>query len=105
MPNGLLWQSQFASDHGKPISFPEWGTGTNSSHTGGGDDPYFVEQMSNWIRQHNVVYQIYWDEKAGYDAIISDGEHPAAGAAYKKEFYRHPIPSAPHITIGSGSGT
>ncbi len=49
-PYGLQWQSDFATAHGKPMTFPEWGLSTRSDGHGGGDDPYFIQQMYDWIR-------------------------------------------------------
>ena len=86
-PYGLRWQRDFARAHGKPISFPEWGTGDRPDGHGGGDDAYFVRRMAEWIKANPVEYHSYWDYKAGdYDAKISDGRRPLAAAAFKEEF-------------------
>lgn len=87
MKNGLKWHRDFAMRHGKPMSYPEWGTGTKDDGTGGGDDPYFIEQMAHWIASNNVVYQSYWDYPArDFNARISKGELPQAGAAFQRLF-------------------
>jgi hypothetical protein len=84
---GLKWQKEFARSHNKPISFPEWGTGTRPDGHGGGDDPYFVEQMAAWIADNNVAYQSYWDYPASdYNGKLSDGHQPLAGSAYRSAF-------------------
>lgn len=86
-PTGLTWHREFARRHDKPMSFPEWGTGQRPDGTGGGDDPYFIEQMAAWIAAHDVVYHHYWDYSAGdYDARLSDDSQPAAGAAFLRAF-------------------
>jgi cellulose synthase/poly-beta-1,6-N-acetylglucosamine synthase-like glycosyltransferase len=86
-PFGLKWQRDFARSHNKPISFPEWGTGTRPDGHGGGDDGYFVQQMAAWIADSDVAYQSYWDYPASdYNAKLSDGHQPHAGAAYQKAF-------------------
>jgi hypothetical protein len=43
--------------------------------------------MSNFIKSNGAAYSDYWDISAsGYDAAVSDGEHPLAGAAMKAAF-------------------
>ena len=84
---GLNWLASFATAHGKPISIPEWGTGTRPDGHGWGDDPLFIHNMAAWMRSHNVVFQSYWDFTASdYDATMSAGKFPQTLTAYKKEF-------------------
>ena len=84
---GLQWHSRFAAEHGKPMTYPEWGTGTRPDGHGGGDDSLFVERMAGWIRANNVAYHLYWDfPAADYNAKLSDGSKPAAAAAFLKAF-------------------
>jgi hypothetical protein len=86
-PHGLDWHRRFATAHGKPMSYPEWGTGKGREANGGDDDPYFIEQMAAWIASNNVAYHNYWDFAAPiYDAKLSDGRRPAAGAAFVRAF-------------------
>jgi len=86
-PYGLHWHRDFASAHNKPMSYPEWGTGLRPKLGGGGDDAYFVQKMAEWIRANNVVYHGYWDYVApDFNARLSDGHQPAAGAAFLREF-------------------
>jgi hypothetical protein len=86
-PHGLEWHRRFAAAHGKPMSYPEWGTGTGRNAHGGDDDPYFIEQMAAWIAANDVAYHNYWEFKASiYDAKLSDGRRPGAAAAYVKAF-------------------
>ncbi len=97
-PYGLTWLQAFAAQHGKPISIPEWGTGTRPDGHGGGDDSYFVQQMAAWIKKNNVLYHNYWDYSApDYDAKLSLGSQPAAGAAYLTAF--RSIPRAPTSVV------
>ncbi|HSD39960.1 MAG TPA: glycosyl hydrolase [Rhodocyclaceae bacterium] len=86
VPNGLAWLRSFAALHGKPISFSEWGTGTNGDGSGGGDDPFFIDQMAAFIRANPVAYHIYWDDTSGFNAKLSNNLQPAAGAAYRANF-------------------
>jgi hypothetical protein len=84
---GLAWQKKFAAAHDKPISFPEWGTGTRPDGHGAGDDPYFIEQMHAWIDSNNVAYHDYWDVPAkDYNSQLSKGKYPESGAAFLKLF-------------------
>jgi beta-mannanase len=43
----------FGQQHGKPLSFPEWGD------TFG--DGYYIQQMRTWMDDNNVVAASYWD--------------------------------------------
>lgn len=88
---GLHWQRAFARAHGKPMSYPEWGTGLRPDGRGGGDDPLFIERMAAWIRSNDVAYHNYWDFHApDYKATLSDGSQPAAAAAFLTHFGRRP---------------
>ena len=86
-PYGLQWQASFASRHGKPITFPEWGLSVRSDGHGGGDNPYFVERMREWIGSHDVAYALYFD----YDApdgghSLTSGQFPLAAAKFRSLF-------------------
>ncbi|HEX6678609.1 MAG TPA: glycosyl hydrolase [Actinomycetes bacterium] len=68
---GLEFWSGFARAHGKPLAIPEWGLTRRSDGHGGGDNPYFVEQVDRFVRDpaNRVAWFIYFE----YDA--RDGEH------------------------------
>lgn len=85
-PTGLRWHREFAEAHGKPRSFPEWGTGTRPDGHGGGDDPLFVRNMLAWMREGGPVdYMCYWNYRAGdFDGLLTDGRQPAAAAALRE---------------------
>ncbi|MBO9710954.1 MAG: hypothetical protein J7521_22350 [Caulobacter sp.] len=86
-PYGLNWMRDFAAQHDKPLSFPEWGTGTRPDGHGGGDDPYFVGQMATWMKQNNVAYAGYWDYPASdYNALLSTNLRPNAAKAFQEAF-------------------
>jgi hypothetical protein len=92
-PYGLKWLKGFAAAHNKPLAYPEWGTGTRPDGHGGGDDPYFIEQMVKWIRDTNPEFHGYWDYAASdYNGRLSDGHQPLAAAAYLKAFKNMPGP-------------
>jgi len=86
-PGGLAWQAQFAARHDKPMSFPEWALTKRDDGHGGGDDPYFIQEMHTWITSHNVAYQSYFELDApdGLHSLES-GLFPAAAAAFRQEF-------------------
>jgi hypothetical protein len=54
-PYGLRHQVDFAKEHGKEISYPEWGLFR------GGDNPEYVRAMIRWIRTHEPVYHTITD--------------------------------------------
>lgn len=86
-PFGLNWHQRFAAAHGKPMSFPEWGTGTRPDGHGGGDDAVFMAGMVNWIRTHRVEYHGYWDYEApDFNAKLSDGSKPASARVFLDAF-------------------
>jgi len=69
---GLDWLASFASEHNKPVAFPEWGLGWGKGDNGapvsnpggeasGGDNAYFVQQMAQWILNHDVSNAVAWD--------------------------------------------
>ena len=83
---GLRWHRDFARAHGKPRSFPEWGTGTRPDGHGGGDDPLYIRNMLAWMRTGGPVeYCCYWNYPASdYNAKIVDGKFPEAGRALRE---------------------
>lgn len=69
-PYGLNWQAKFSAAHNKPMSFPEWGlTVRPKDSLGGGDNPYYITKMWEWINSHRFVYAAYFE----YDA--NDASH------------------------------
>jgi hypothetical protein len=89
---GLGWLARFASEHGKALTVPEWGTGRKpGTQEGGGDDAYFVEQVGHWFEQHNVVYACYFNvnQAGAIYTKISDGQLPAAADALRRSLARH----------------
>jgi hypothetical protein len=61
--HGLRFCSTFARNHGKPLSFPEWGLvdAAADSKSYGNDDPYYIARMYEFITdpQNNVLFHIY----------------------------------------------
>ena len=94
-PYGLNWLASFAASQGKPITFPEWGLDPNpssnnggptsqpGSEVGGGDDPTFINDMAQWISQHNVLDASYWDYNSSQ---LSGSSNPNSYTAFKNDF-------------------
>ena len=69
------------------MTFPEWGLSTRSDGHGGGDDPYFIQQMYDWISTHDVAHADYFE----YDApdgrhSLMNGQFPNAAAKFQALF-------------------
>ncbi len=87
--HGLVWQRNFARAKKKPMSYPEWGLTWRQDGHGGGDDPYFVQQMHQWINTHNVAYHVYFDFDASDGAhALRAGRFPTAAATLRSVFNR-----------------
>jgi hypothetical protein len=106
-PGGLLWHRDFARAHGKPMTYPEWGLWSRPDGHGGGDNPYYIEKMYEWISQNDVAYHIYFEED------VLDGQHrlmtgrfQAGAAKYRSLFVSGPSAPLPTgsagVTPGSG---
>jgi beta-mannanase len=84
----LTAAQQFASSHGKPLAFSEWGVTIRSDGHGLGDDPYFVNQMVSWMRNgaNDVTYESYFDANAsGVNSLITGGSFPNSLAAFSAD--------------------
>ncbi|MEV5574988.1 glycosyl hydrolase family 26 [Spirillospora sp. NPDC052269] len=86
-PYGLGEQARFATEHNKPMSFPEWGMFRNS------DDPGFVKSMYDWISTHSVAYQTITDYCP--HGVWGCQENPRASAEYRRLFGGHGVTSPP----------
>ncbi len=75
---GLEFWSHFARAHGKRLAIPEWGLTRRSDGHGGGDNPYFVEQVHRFVSDpaNRVAYLIYFEHDA------RDGEHRLTGGRF-----------------------
>lgn len=74
----------FARVHGKGLSYPEWGLyASGDNFAGGGDDPYFIDQMAGLISSTKPLYQSYFDLDWG-GGVLSDFKQ--GQAAYKQIF-------------------
>ncbi len=88
---GLNWLSSFAQAHDKPIVIPEWAVDIRNDGHGLGDDPTFINNMSNWFSTNHVAWSIYFiDDTAdntnqGIDFQVTDGNFPNSLAALKTD--------------------
>lgn len=84
-PYGLEWLRNFATAHGKPISFPEWGVTRQHVRGVNPDNPTFIRGMAEFIRTSNVEYNLY------FNVLAQDGDFrlsgfPRSAAAYRAAF-------------------
>ncbi|HTW12308.1 MAG TPA: glycosyl hydrolase [Solirubrobacteraceae bacterium] len=75
---GLNWWLNFAREQGKPITIPEWGL--SSSANGGGDDPYYIQQMYSWLKSAGAAIDVYYNYGS---SVITSGAFPNAAASYR----------------------
>ncbi|KQN90933.1 hypothetical protein ASE95_11645 [Sphingomonas sp. Leaf231] len=73
-PYGLQWQQDFAAAHGKQTAVGEWGLNS--------DSPEFVKMAMQWMADHDMVYQNYWESNAAFKGELSEGQYKKAAAAY-----------------------
>jgi hypothetical protein len=87
---GLNWLAAFGKEHNKQIGLPEWGLDSSSMDGGGGDDPYFVTQMANWIKANATGPAIFWNYSGGTLPLnipnYTNGGIPNATQAFKAAF-------------------
>lgn len=77
-PYGLDFHARFAAEHGKPVSFPEWGLFRN------GDNPAYVRGMLDWFARHRPLYQTFTDYCP--HGVWECAENPASGEVVRGAF-------------------
>ncbi len=77
-PFGLQWQQDFAAAHGKPTAIAEWGINS--------DSPEYVSLMADWVADHDMVYQNYWESNASFQGKLSASQYPHAAAMFQQRF-------------------
>jgi hypothetical protein len=93
-PYGLNWLASFAASQGKQITLPEWGLGEGPGNNGGavndpgtnvsgGDDATFINDMAQWISNHNVYNATFWDYGS---SLLSTRSNPLSLAAFVSDF-------------------
>ena len=87
---GLNWLAAFGKEHNKQVALPEWGLDSSSMDGGGGDDPYFVTQMANWIKANASGPAIFWNSGGGTLPLdipnYTSGGTPDASAVFRTAF-------------------
>ncbi|MEV0369164.1 glycosyl hydrolase [Streptomyces sp. NPDC050636] len=78
-PYGLQQQVDFAAEHGKEISYPEWGLFDN------GDNAEFVRRMLEWIAVHEPLYQTITDYCP--HGVWQCQENPRSSRAFRAALY------------------
>src|SRR5690606_1391277 len=61
----------FAAAKGKRMAIPEWGITTRADGHGGGENPYYIRKMHEFIMNpaNHVAFHVYFDVGA------PDGDH------------------------------
>jgi hypothetical protein len=79
---GLEWHREFASEHGKLMSYPEWGVGPS------GDNPYFVQKMRDWFaeNENRIAYAAYFDVNGMWPTQIDNHQFPKSQELFRTLF-------------------
>jgi hypothetical protein len=92
---GIQWQKKFATEHGKQISFPEWGVVHRYDYVelSGEDNPYYIQKMYDWMNAlpasgpGSLAYHAYFEVDASDGAHrLMLGQFPNSAAMFKKLF-------------------
>ncbi|GAA3820426.1 glycoside hydrolase family 26 protein [Streptomyces phyllanthi] len=92
-PYGLQKHVDFAKEHGKPISYPEWGLFRN------GDNAEYMRRMLAWIDQHRPLYNTVTDYCP--HGVWQCRRNPKASAVYRSVLHgRIATRPAPQLAPG-----
>lgn len=90
LPFALEWHQDFARQHNKPMTFPEWGLTFRDDFPGhgGGDNPYYIEKMYLWMTASQFAYAIYFehDKPGSVRHSLTAGHFPNATKRFKELF-------------------
>ncbi|MFJ4712653.1 glycoside hydrolase family 26 protein [Streptomyces sp. NPDC088785] len=86
-PYGLQAQVDFAAQHGKPISYPEWGLFRN------GDNAEYMKRMLAWMDAHEPLYNTLTDYCP--HGVWQCDENPKASAVYRATLSGRDKPTEP----------
>ncbi|MET8468743.1 glycosyl hydrolase [Streptomyces sp. NPDC004856] len=86
-PYGLQKQVDFAKEHKKPISYPEWGLFRN------GDNPEYMRRMLEWMDEHKPLYNTLTDYCP--HGVWQCDENPKASKVYRSMLTGRDKPTAP----------
>jgi len=85
------WQ-EFADQRGSPgLCSPEWGlVGIDEPHPGGGDNPYFIEQVFNYMQSNDWLFQACWNQAqagaSGHTKEVFEGDVSTDNPESKTKF-------------------
>lgn len=96
-PYGLQKQVDFAAEHGKPISFPEWGLFRN------GDNPEYMRSMLEWMERHKPVYQTITDYCP--HGVWQCADNPESSRVFREMLSGLPDATGPSAPAPDPSGT
>ncbi|MFB6151437.1 MAG: alginate lyase family protein [Haloarculaceae archaeon] len=87
---GLNDIAALADDVGRQIVVPEWGLTFDEYEWGGDVNPTFVQNMYDWMNEHDVAFHSYFEHDTPSDdhALGNDGEFDfaEAGETYQQTF-------------------
>jgi hypothetical protein len=100
----LAFQRDFAIEHGKQVSYPEWGLtsgGTEAPTSAGNDDPTFVQGMYDWMNSlpstgpGSLAYHSYFNEDVPNDGFHALFHFPDAQRRFQALFGESPAVAQP----------
>ncbi len=100
---GIKAWDDLAKAHHKGFMVPEWGIALQKDGHGGGDDPFFIQQMYNFIQDpgNNVYEAAYWDAKDCKmipTGGMTESQYPKSWALFQKLFSLPPSVTASPTT-------
>jgi hypothetical protein len=87
-PYGLKFWADFAAQHGKKLSVPEWGVYPGTAHAGrnGGDNALYISKMHEFFESlgDRLAYESYFNEDESYygGSLFGPVQNPIASARY-----------------------
>lgn len=64
LPRLQMWLD-FAQERNAEFCAPEWGVGTlDKEHASGGDNPYYIRKVFEFLKENDAVFQTYWNKYA-----------------------------------------
>ncbi|WP_439815489.1 glycoside hydrolase family 26 protein [Zavarzinia sp. CC-PAN008] len=107
---GLFRMRDFAKARNKPMSLPEWGLWQRPDPYGGGDNPYFIEQMAAFIKDpaNRVAYQAYFDidnSEGGHQLSDVSGNGSVTGSGQRTHVTQFPKAAARFLALLGGPDT
>jgi len=87
---GLNDIADLAEEVGRKIAIPEWGLADDGGKWGGGDNSIFIENMYEWMVEHDVAFQAYFEhdtDRVAHELSTGDNDaFPDAAETYRRTF-------------------